>query len=489
MPTLKKCFDKARLIVVSGATDQAVLNHVLDSRPNQMPVCTWSSQDGVQLIDPPGGLKAHLSALQNEQQLSKVLKAFQRIPEAGTLLIFDLDSLKSVASLIQPLEAQWDEEADAKPIETWMVFSATNAKQKDRLGEIVDKLKISPKEITAEVPVAPQPRASTPTRQGPQLELDQIGDREAFDDPAWTDYLNQLSFKQLQEIVEADGLVDAVRLRITSLIRELKKVLYGKEDIIDLMTWCSVAHLPLMLLGTWGTGKSMLVRQFSRGLGIQSTKRTINSEDELVAQLEQDLEKDSSQVSLRKGRQRILGNMAGQHFGRHFEYLVTRFTTPEELLGPVNIDLMLSQAIYLRQTQSLLPRAEIAFLDEVFKANSSILNALLSLINERLFYNAGLPWTVNMVMLFGASNEPPQEEDLGAFYDRFPVRVLCDSVGNDALRQLLDRAQVHQFLQLMGDEQDMEDAKAYAQQFTPPTVVNPQNTIPEWHECRLTAQA
>jgi MoxR-like ATPase len=64
-----------------------------------------------------------------------------------------------------------------------------------------------------------------------------------------------------------------------------------------------------------------------------------------------------------------------------------------------------------------LPQAEVVFLDEVFKANAAILNSLLSLINERLFYNAGQPWSVRLVMLYAASNEPPQEEELGAFYD------------------------------------------------------------------------
>jgi MoxR-like ATPase len=115
----------------------------------------------------------------------------------------------------------------------------------------------------------------------------------------------------------------------------------------------------------------------------------------------------------------------------------------------VNISIMLANNVYLRQTRGLLPRADIIFLDEVFKANSSILNALLSIINERIFYNAGSPWALNLIMLFGASNEPPREEDLGAFFDRFPVRALCDRVPTDQVRDLLDRSHSQEFLDLI----------------------------------------
>ncbi|SFL82327.1 MoxR-like ATPase [Paenibacillus sp. 1_12] len=108
--------------------------------------------------------------------------------------------------------------------------------------------------------------------------------------------------------------------------------------------------------------------------------------------------------------------------GEWFEYLLTRFTTPDELFGPVSLQkLKLDQ--YIRQTEGYLPAADFAFLDEIFKANSAILNALLSILNERVFFNGRDKEQSPLLFLMAASNELPEEnEQLAALYDRFLIR-------------------------------------------------------------------
>jgi MoxR-like ATPase len=123
---------------------------------------------------------------------------------------------------------------------------------------------------------------------------------------------------------------------------------------------------------------------------------------------------------------------------RYFERLLTRFTVPEELFGPLSIA-ALEQDRYERQTEGFLPTASIAFIDEVFKANSAILNALLTLLNEREFDNGAGRVAVPLISVVGASNEVPQDEVVAAFYDRFLVRIPLSAVspgGFSALAEL-----------------------------------------------------
>src|ERR1700738_942131 len=111
----------------------------------------------------------------------------------------------------------------------------------------------------------------------------------------------------------------------------------------------------------------------------------------------------------------------------YFQWLLTKFSTPEEIFGAVSLK-SLEQDDYRRVTDHKLPEAHIAFLDEIFKANSSILNALLTLINERLFHNGRERVTVPLITLFGASNELPDEEELTALFDRFMLRFTVDYI-------------------------------------------------------------
>lgn len=148
-----------------------------------------------------------------------------------------------------------------------------------------------------------------------------------------------------------------------------------REELIDVCLTALVARQHVLLLGPPGTAKTQLV-------------------SELAACLDG---------------------------GQHFQWLLTRFTTPEELFGPVSLS-ALEKDGYRRVTAGKLPEATTALLDEVFKANSAILNTLLSIINERIFYNDGRPVRVPLLSLFGASNEVPEGEEeaaLAAFADRF----------------------------------------------------------------------
>jgi MoxR-like ATPase len=114
----------------------------------------------------------------------------------------------------------------------------------------------------------------------------------------------------------------------------------------------------------------------------------------------------------------------------YFQWLLTKFSTPEEIFGAVSLK-GLEQDDYRRVTDHKLPEAHIAFLDEIFKANSSILNALLTLINERVFHNGRERVIVPLITMFGASNELPDEEELTALFDRFMLRFMVDYIGED----------------------------------------------------------
>ncbi len=120
----------------------------------------------------------------------------------------------------------------------------------------------------------------------------------------------------------------------------------------------------------------------------------------------------------------------------YFERLLTRFSTPEELFGPLSLK-ALEDDRYERLTTGFLPTAGIAFLDEVFKANSAILNALLTLLNEREFDNGSGRQRTPLLSVVGASNEVPADEALLAFFDRFLLRVPVAPVGDASFAALL----------------------------------------------------
>lgn len=107
---------------------------------------------------------------------------------------------------------------------------------------------------------------------------------------------------------------------------------------------------------------------------------------------------------------------------KYFQWLLTKYTTPEEIFGPYSLA-ALEKDEYVRKTEHKAPEAHFIFFDEIWKANSGVLNANLTLINERLFYNGQTPVEVPLLTLVGASNELPEEDDnLDAMLDRFILK-------------------------------------------------------------------
>ena len=118
---------------------------------------------------------------------------------------------------------------------------------------------------------------------------------------------------------------------------------------------------------------------------------------------------------------------------------MTRFTTPEELFGPVSVS-GLKRDEYKRITVGKLVEAELVFLDEIFKASSAILNALLKIANERVFHNGDQEMQVPLISLFGASNEMPQGGELEAIWDRFQLRFRVGYVSDTGFAKFIRAA-------------------------------------------------
>ncbi len=165
----------------------------------------------------------------------------------------------------------------------------------------------------------------------------------------------------------------------------------GKEEVIRLMFVSVLAGEHLVMIGPPGTAKSALVRAFAQIVD-----------------------------------------------ARYFDYLLTRFTEPNEIFGPVDIKAF-REGVYRRRTEGMLPEAEIVFLDEIFKANSAILNSLLSLLNARVFMHGTHRVRVPLLSLFAASNEVPTDEALSALFDRFSLRVQVDYLDSFHFRGLLQK--------------------------------------------------
>lgn len=189
--------------------------------------------------------------------------------------------------------------------------------------------------------------------------------------------------------------VEQLRTRVNSARRALASFYVEKAEIIELMCVCTLAQEPLLLIGRPGTAKSDLVVKFCQALGL-----------------------------------------AGDEY---FEYMLTKFTEPSELIGPIDIQRMKDHGEYYRRTAGKLPTAKVVFLDEIFKSNSAILNTLLSVINERKFYQDGKPEPVALQMLFAATNTIPEFDELAALKDRFTLKIESESVKDRHFDALIDK--------------------------------------------------
>lgn len=196
-----------------------------------------------------------------------------------------------------------------------------------------------------------------------------------------------LSLADLQQ--EAEEL----RKRINRFRTSLGRYFVQKQEIIDLMVVAAIAQEPLLLVGPPGTAKSDLVLKFKDALGMDE--------------------------------------------GDYFEYMLTRFTEPSEIIGAIDIK-ELRDGRYIRRKDGKLPTAKLVFLDEIFKSNSAILNILLTIINERKFYQEGKPEAVPLKVMFAATNEIPEQGELAALKDRFVLKVQSRSVQDDHFQELID---------------------------------------------------
>ncbi len=182
----------------------------------------------------------------------------------------------------------------------------------------------------------------------------------------------------------------ALKIRLSALIHSLQKGFIERETAVRLALLSLLSGEHILLIGAPGTAKSELARRLHHAL----------SE------------------------------------GEYFERLLTRFSVPEELFGPLSIK-SLEQDRYHRLTRNYLPSASIAFIDEIFKANSAILNSLLTLLNEREFDNGDHREKVPLLCVVGASNELPEEDELAALYDRFLCRYEVKAVSEQLFLSLL----------------------------------------------------
>jgi MoxR-like ATPase len=189
----------------------------------------------------------------------------------------------------------------------------------------------------------------------------------------------------------ADAEIAATAAKLRQAAAALERRFLDKGELIRLMLITLLAGEHMVILGPPGTAKSALVRHLARLID-----------------------------------------------ARTFEYLLTRFSEPSELFGPVDIKAF-REGVYVRRTESMLPEADIVFLDEIFKSNSAILNSLLALLNERRFFTGSRSVTVPLCSLFGASNDVPNDDALAALFDRFLIRAVSENLDSFHFRGLLER--------------------------------------------------
>lgn len=197
-----------------------------------------------------------------------------------------------------------------------------------------------------------------------------------------------------------------IKERIKSLLTEMNRGVYEKEAEIGLSLLAALAGESILLLGPPGVAKSMVARRLKKAF--------VN---------------------------------AGA-----FEYLMSRFSTPDEIFGPVSISRLKESDKYERAVDGYLPTADVVFLDEIWKAGPAIQNTLLTVINEKLYRNGNTELKLPLKLLVAASNElPTQGEGLEALWDRFLIRIVCTCVKEEE--------SFYQMLLDDGDEEEQEPSQ------------------------------
>ncbi len=183
-------------------------------------------------------------------------------------------------------------------------------------------------------------------------------------------------------------IVQRAQEKMQQINAELNLSFVEREDLIKLMQLALCTGSNLLMIGPPGSGKTMLAQ-------------------EMCSHIDQ---------------------------ANYFQWMLNKTSDPSEILGSFSIKQMENDR-FVRVTDGKLPEAHLAFLDELFKCNSPVLNTLLTIMNEHIFYNDGKPNPVPLLSLFGASNEMPEDESLDALYDRFLLRVNVQSVKDSANRK------------------------------------------------------
>lgn len=176
---------------------------------------------------------------------------------------------------------------------------------------------------------------------------------------------------------------------VRAAVARARASLVDREVLSDVVALCAVAQEHLLVVGPPGTAKSEAVRLVARQLG-----------------------------------------------GSYFEYLLGRFTEPNEVFGPIDLR-KLKDAVVEVETAGMLPEADIAFLDEVFLGSTAILNTLLGILNERVFRRGSTLVECPLRVCVGATNRLPEDPALDAFADRFLARIFIEPVADAQLEDLL----------------------------------------------------
>ena len=172
------------------------------------------------------------------------------------------------------------------------------------------------------------------------------------------------------------AVLQSAQAKMQQIFIEMNNLFVERDELIRLMELAVVTGTNLLMLGPPGTAKSALTY-------------------ELCGRIEN---------------------------ANYFQWMLNKTSDPSEILGPFSVKEMENDK-FMRITKGKLPEAHIAFMDEVFKSNAPTLNALLTIMNEHIFYNDGKAQDVPLISMFGASNEPPEDETLDAMYDRFIFRM------------------------------------------------------------------